>query len=286
MAREESIMTAADIQKITRPLSINQVWIGTSVLVSVLVAITSLFGIFVKTTYSLETPAWAIQAIGQDCANLVVVILLLISTFFVLNNSLKAYLVWLGIYLYLLYAFMIYTFSVHFQFLFLAYVLILGLSFYTLIGGLLSVDLDMISPSLMGNTRAGAVSIFLFGIGVLFSLLWLSEIIPNLVAGTIPRSLVDTQLWVNPVHVLDLALLLPGMIITSFLLWKGKILGYVMAVPMLVFAATMGLGIIAMFILSAREGMSFPIPAAIMVGTIIVLSTAFSFLFCKEIPEN
>lgn len=285
MARE-SIMTAEDIQKITRPLSINRVWIGTSVLVSVLVAITSLFGIFVKTTYSRETSAWAIQAIGQDCANLVVVIVLLISTFFVLNNSLKAFLVWLGIYLYLLYAFMIYTFSVHFQFLFLAYVLILGLSFYTLIGGLLSVDLDMISPSLMGNTRAGAVSTFLFGIGVLFSLLWLSEIIPNLVAGTIPRSLVDTQLWVNPVHVLDLALLLPGMIITSFLLWKGKILGYVMAVPMLVFAATMGLGIIAMFILSAIQWMSFPIPAAIMVGTIIVLSTAFSFLFCKEIPEN
>lgn len=279
-------MTAADLQKITRPLSVPHVWIGTSVLVSVLVTITSLFGIFVPTTYSRETSAWAIQAIGQDCANAVVVIILIISTYFVLNHSLKAYLVWIGVYLYLIYAFMIYTFSVHFQFLFLAYVLILGLSFYTVVGGLVSVDLDRVSSSLMGNTRARMVSILLFGIGALFSLLWLSDIIPNLLAGTISQGLADTQLWVNPVHVLDLAFLLPGMIITSYLLWKEKVLGYLMAVPMLVFAATMGLGIIAMFALSAIQGMSFPLPAAIMVGTIILLSTAFSYLFCKEIHEN
>jgi hypothetical protein len=81
--REQFIMTAADSQKITRPLSIHQFWIGTSVLVSVLVTITSLFDIFVKTTYLRETSAWAIQAVGQDCANLVVVIVLIISTFFV-----------------------------------------------------------------------------------------------------------------------------------------------------------------------------------------------------------
>jgi hypothetical protein len=286
METEETFMNATTSQKITGPLSVSKVWIVTSVLVLVLVTITSLFGIMVKATYSQETSAWAIQAIGQDCANLVVVIVLLISTYFLLNNSLKAYLVWLGVYLYLVYAFMIYAFSVHFQFLFLAYVIILGLSFYTLAGGLVSVDLDRISPSLLGNTRARMVSILLCGIGALFSLLWLSEIIPNLMAGTIPQGLVDTQLWVNPVHVLDLALLLPGMIITSLLLWKGKILGYLMAVPMLVFAATMGLGIIAMFALSAIKGMSFPIPAAIMVGTIIVLSIALLCLFCKEIKED
>ena len=118
-------MTDSVSPTIPKTISVPPVWIGTSILVSVLVTITSLFGILIETTYSRETEAWAIQAIGQDYANLAVVILLLGSTYTVAKHSLKGYLVWLGVFLYLIYAFMIYAFAVHFQFLFLAYVIIL-----------------------------------------------------------------------------------------------------------------------------------------------------------------
>jgi len=278
-------MTDTVSPTVPKTISVPPVWIGTSVLVSVLVTITSLFGILVETTYSRETEAWAIQAIGQDYANLAVVILLLGSTYTVAKHSLKGYLVWLGVFLYLIYAFMIYAFAVHFQFLFLAYVLILGLSFYTVVGGLTSVDLEFIVQSLKGNPKAKMISALLFGIGALFSLLWLSEIIPNLIFGTISQSLGETQLWTNPVHVLDLAFLLPGMMITSVLIRNDKAAGYLMALPLLVFAASMGLGIIAMFALSALKSLPWSLPAGIMVGTIIVLSTVFCFLFLNEIKE-
>lgn len=278
-------MTDTVSPTVPKTISVPPVWIGISVLVSVLVTITSLFGILVETTYSRETEAWAIQAIGQDYANLAVVILLLGSTYTVAKHSLKGYLVWLGVFLYLIYAFMIYSFAVHFQFLFLAYVLILGLSFYTVAGGLTSVDLEYIVQSLQGNPKAKMISGLLFVIGALFSLLWLSEIIPNLISGTISPGLGETQLWTNPVHVLDLAFLLPGMIISSVLIRNGKAAGYLMAVPLLVFAATMGLGIIAMFALSALKNLPWSLPAGIMAGTIIVLSTVFCYLFLNEIKE-
>lgn len=272
--------------KIQRSFSVSPLWIGTSVLLSALVTITSLCGIFLETTYARETSAWAIQAIGQDYANLAAVIVLLVSTWFVARHSLRGYLVWLGTYLYLIYAFAIYAFAIHFQFLFLTYVLILGLSFYTLAGGLMTSDRDMIASALRGNPRANAVSVFLLIIGVLFSLLWLSEIIPNIGAGTISPGLIETGLLVNPVHVLDLAFLLPGMIITSFLLRRGDIRGSLMAVPLLVFAATMGLGILAIFGISALRGLSYPVPAGVMIGTIVVVSTTLSYLFLREVKVD
>ncbi len=266
-----------------KTVSVLPLWIGSSVLVSVLVTITSLCGILLEQTYARETPAWAVQAVGQDWANLAVVVLLLVSTYFVRNHSLGGYLVWLGAYLYLVYAFAIYAFAVHFQFLFLAYVLVLGLSFYTLVGGLLAARPATLARALAGNPAAKATSVLLFVIGAMFAALWLSEIVPNLVAGTVPQSLAETQLWVNPVHVLDLAFLLPGMIVTSVLLRREEYPGYLMAVPLLVFSAAMGLGIVVNFVLSAVRGLPYPLPAGVVVGAIFVLSTWFTWLFLKEV---
>jgi hypothetical protein len=66
---------------IKKNISIPPVLIGLSVLVSVLVTITSEAGIFFTKTYSRETKAWAVQAIGQDYANRVIVALLLVTTY-------------------------------------------------------------------------------------------------------------------------------------------------------------------------------------------------------------
>ena len=266
-----------------KTVSVPPLWIGSSVLVSVLVAITSLCGILLEQTYARETPAWAVQAVGQDWANLAVVVVLLASTYFVRNHSLRGYLVWLGAYLYLVYAFAIYAFAVHFQFLFLAYVLVLGLSFYTLVGGLLAASPAALARALAGSPAATAASLLLFVIGAMFAALWLSEIVPNLVAGTIPQSLAETELWVNPVHVLDLAFLLPGMIATSVLLRREEFLGNLMAVPLLVFSAAMGLGIVVNFALSAVRGLPYPLPAAVVVGAIVLLSTWVAWRFLKDV---
>lgn len=164
-------------------------WIATPVLVSVLVLLTSLCGILQPSTYAREVPSWAIQAIGRDYANLAVVFLLLASTWYVGKQSLHGYIVWLGAWLYFVYAFAIYSFALHFQYLFLAYVAILGLSGYTLAGGLLAVDRELIAQAQKKNTNMKYAAVLLFAIGMLFGVLWLLSIIPSLLAGTVPRTL-------------------------------------------------------------------------------------------------
>ena len=247
---------------------------------------TSLLGIFFEGTYSRETKAWAVQAVGQDYANLLVVIILIASTYFLSRDSLRSYLVWLGAYIYIIYAFAIYAFAVHFNFLFLIYVLILGASFFTMIGGLKAVDTANIASVLRKNTRSRMLSALLMLVGIMFSALWLSEIVPFLQSNEVPPVLIELGLLTNPVHVLDLAFILPGTIISSILLWRRKALGLLLAVPLLVFMATMGAGIIAMFILSASNGGPSVLPAGLAIGTIMLLSTIFSYLFLKEIEGN
>ena len=263
-----------------------RIWLLSSAFISMLIAMTSLLGIFFEGTYSRETKAWAVQAVGQDYANLLVVIILIASTYFLSRDSLRAYLVWLGAYIYIIYVFAIYAFAVHFNFLFLIYILILGASFFTMIGGLRAVDTASIAAALRKNSRSRMVSALLMLIAFMFSALWLSEIVPYLLSNEVPPVLVELGLPTNPVHVLDLAFILPGTIIVSALLWRRKALGLLLAVPLLVFMATMGAGIVAMFILSASNGGASVLPAGLAIGTIMLLSTIFSYLFLKEIEGN
>jgi hypothetical protein len=87
--------------------------------------------------------------------------MLFIAAYFVNKGSVKAFLVWSGVLLYLIYAYVIYAFDVHFNSLFLVYIAILGLSFYALEGLVIHLHLDRLQASFSANTPARAVSVFL-----------------------------------------------------------------------------------------------------------------------------
>jgi hypothetical protein len=215
-------------------ISKTSVWL--SGLIAFLVLIASGAGLFLKGTYARETTSYAIQSVGQDIENIVAAVALLITVYFVSKGSVRAFLVWIGILLALIYSYVIYAFAVHFNSLFLVYVAILGLSFYTLVGSLFRLHLDSLQPYFAANTKAKPVSVFLLLVAIQFYLQWLSEDIPALLAGKIPQTVTENGLLTNPVHVLDLGFLLPAMIITAILLWRRKLLGYILAVPLLVFS--------------------------------------------------
>src|SRR6202790_4495873 len=102
-------------------MKISKTVLWLSVVDALLVLLASASGIFLKSIYARETPAWAVQAIGQDIVNLVAVVVLSIAAYFVNRGSVKAFLVWGGVLLYLLYAYIIYAFDVHFNSVFLVY---------------------------------------------------------------------------------------------------------------------------------------------------------------------
>ena len=96
-----------------------------------------------------------------------------------------------------------------------------------------------------------------------FTLQWLGEILPALGSGQPPPSVQAAGLLVNAVHVLDLALLLPGMAAAAVLLWRGKALGYVLAPVMLGFTLLMALAIAAMAVVMGQRGFGNPAVLAV-----------------------
>jgi hypothetical protein len=262
-------------------ISKTSLWL--SVLVAFLVLIASSAGLFLKSTYARETPSYALQGIGQDIENSVAAVALLIAIYFVSKGSVKAFLVWMGVLLTLIYSYVIYAFAVHFNSLFLVYVAILGLSFYTLVGSVMHLHLESLQPSLAANTKARLVSVFLLLVAVLFYFQWLSEDIPALVTGKIPQSLTENGLLTNPVHVLDIGLLLPALIITAILLWRRKLLGYTLAIPLLVFSILTSIGILAIFFTMSMKGMPTSVGVEAFISIIVVVSLVLSWLYLREV---
>jgi hypothetical protein len=250
---------------------VSTIWVFLSVVIALLVASSSLLGIFNPVAYSKEAPNWALQAIGQDEGNLLAVMVFLITIYLFKKKSLKAYFIWLGVLIYFIYAYLIYAFFVHFNYLFLVYVAALGLSSYTLIGSLLEQNLQVLAKSSI-NKNMNSASILLILIGALFTFLWLSEIIPSLIKGHVPASADLAGLWVNPVHVIDLALVLPGMILTGVLLWRRKLLGYIFWAPWLTFSILMGSSIVFTMLMELKNGNSNAIIPLIMIGLIVISS--------------
>lgn len=218
-----------------------------SLVLALSLAIVSFYGAFVKETYVRETPSMAAQGMGQDVVDLFIILpLLLFSLLFVRKNSRLAYFVFAGTLFYLLYSFVIYSLGVHFNNLFLRYCLTLGLSLYTfiiLISELNRVEVESwFSQKLPVRVIAG----YLIIVAILFYLIWFKDVVPAVLNSTIPKSVSDYNLLVNPVHVIDISFVLPGLIITAIFLIRKLRLGFIFAPIALVFILLMALALIGM----------------------------------------
>lgn len=96
-------------------------------------------------------------------------------------------------------------------------------------------------------------------------------------------SIMQANLPTNPVHILDLGLYLPAMLITSLLLWRGKLIGYLLAGPLLVFSILTGIAILAIFLVSSSKGMSTSVGVEAFIAVIIVVSLVLSVLYIREV---
>lgn len=87
----------------------------------------------------------------------------------------------------------------------------------------------------------------------LFALLWLSEIVPDLLAGAPSTSASQWNLPTNPVHVLDLAVFLPAAALSGVLLLRRHRWGYATAAGLLTWLALTCLPILVTpFVADAR----------------------------------
>ena len=223
---------------------------------AVLTAIVSYAGIFIDSTYAKETAIYASQGIGQDIINLFVVVpILIVAALFAYRKSRTGLFVWSGAIFYLAYSYTIYSFGLHFNSLFIDYCFILGLSFYSLIYFVITSLHENISGWFSSKVPTQSTGIFLIVISLLFYFIWLSEIIPAILLNQTPQSVVESGLLINPVHVLDIAICLPALLITGIALIKKRSIGFLLAPTMLIFCIFMALAIAAMVIVMKSKGL-------------------------------
>jgi len=259
--------------------------IGLSLVSGVLMAAASAVSIYWPDVYANETASWAAQGVGQDVVSLCLVFpALLGSAYFASRGSVRGLLVWLGLLLYIIYSYFLYACFVHFNRLFLVYVSVLGLAFWALVGAASAAGFHRFAAVFDRERTYRAQASYLMASGLLFGLLWLSDIVPALASGTAPRDVTEVGLPVNPIHVLDLAFVLPAMIITSVSLWKRRLFGLFFAVPLMTFSVAVGSAIVGMSMVMQRRGL-MPDAHAVtgMCAVLIAISLGLAFAFLRRI---
>lgn len=255
-----------------------------SFIIAVLVSVACTGGIMLPVIYYKESVSWATQGIGQDIVTLGLVVPVLLFSALYLGRSLRAILIWMGVMIYLIYSYLLYAFYIHFGVMFPVYVAILGLSFYTLLAGIGRIDRSKLPRSFVG-VKTTPVAAFLCLFALLFSALWITDIAQSLLSGMAPESVMEADLPVNPVHVLDLSLLLPGMLLTGIMLWKRKPLGFLFAAAMLTFSVLMGSAIISMQFLLENKSISEASPIGTIMGISVIISLYLLYYLLKDMEE-
>lgn len=179
---------------------------------------------------------------GQDLLTLLTVPLLLWAARRAHAGSFRAHLVWLGLLLYYAYSYVMYAFA-PFNDVFLAYTLLIGLSGYGLLNGLLRLDMGAITPAVAGFPRR-RVGVFLLAVAGVFLGLWLSMIVPA-IPGGLPAGRMTYDI-ASAVHVLDLSVMLPLLVGAGWMLLRAQTAGSVLAVVLLCKIVTLGLALMSM----------------------------------------
>ena len=259
-----------------------------SLQLTMLLVIASYCRLYLPGTYARENIYWATQGSGQDAVNLFFVApLLLLTSLLAWRRKVRAYYLWSGLVFYISYSYVLYAFACHFNQLFLVYCAVLGLSVFSLIYffySIIALPGTLFQPE---RIPVRSTSIFLLVIGVIFYIQWLSEIIPALLNNHPPTSVIDTGLIVNPVHVLDISLCLPAMIITAILLLKKRTIGIALTPVLLVFCIVMAAAITGMAVAMAMKGLEGDMTVGVITFLMALISIFFLVRYLKRLkPEQ
>jgi hypothetical protein len=248
-------------------------WI--SVPLCIALAVTGL-SFFWPGIYWREKPASVVGALVSDFLDLFLILpALVVTTVLARRGSLCALLVWAGVLGYLCYNFPIYVFDVHFNAMFPAYCVVMGLSFYGLLG-----LREVLVPGEVAKTYGpGAPRRSIAAAFVLLVLLTaaheLQEIVQAIRAGQIPAGAAAAGQLTDPIHVLDLCFLLPALAIAAVMLLRRKEMGFTLAPVLSVVLILISIEVIGMIVVPVVKGAASDLTPAI---SFAVPGTLFSVL--------
>jgi hypothetical protein len=259
-----------------------------SIVIAILMFIATLGGLIIPdlyTKYGFNNQYLLAQVIGQDFLTLIVILpLFVISLIFAMKGSLRWTLVWLGCLGYTLYTYITYAFSNIYNNFFLIHVLLYCLSLFSIIGVLMKLDAESVKSQFSEKTPIKLVGIFLIAFGSLILFAWLSEIIPYLVIGQKPASIVQSG-W-TIIYAIDLGFFLPATLITGVMLLKRIAYGYIFAAIILIKAVTIGLAVLSMvvFMYQLNQPINWAMLPVFIIATVFAI--ILSYIFLKSIEPQ
>lgn len=219
-------------------------------MVAGLVLAISVANLALPDTYVRETPDWRMQAVVQDWVDAVLLVpWLALCGWGIRRGWAPALPLLAGGLAFAAYSFAIFAFAVHFNRMFVAYCVTLGLSAFALVR--VCMALPRRAP-LPGGQPARVAGAFLALIGLAFLALWMLGDVGAIAAGEVPEEVRESGLPVNPVHVLDYAATLPLLVAAGVSCLRRKPFGLLAAPVLYAFAVLTDIAILGIQ-LAARE---------------------------------
>jgi hypothetical protein len=198
----------------------------------------------------------AVQGLAQDVVTLAIgVPFLLLSLGWARRGSRAGYLALTGAVGYLLVQYVMYLAMATYNELFLVWVALVLFSFQALVRLLLAAPTSTFAIPAPHRVARRFVGAFLLLNGALIALLWLSVIVPPLLAGTLyPAGLAHLTTMI--VQGFDLALFLPPSLLAGHAYWTRRPLGDLLAPAYAIFLSLQMTALLAKIVWMARVGVS------------------------------
>jgi hypothetical protein len=141
-------------------------------------------------------------------------------------GSVRALIVWMGAIAYIAYQAVLFIFATPFNQLFLLYLAMFSLSFWSVVSILRQVDLESLRARFSRRLPVRGLATYALIMVVLNALAWLRNVVPGVLSSTPPSWLDGTGMSTNPIYVQDLAFWLPLTAVAAILLWRRRPWGY------------------------------------------------------------
>jgi hypothetical protein len=199
---------------------------------------------------------------------------LAIGLYATLRGSLRGRIVWLGALAFMAYLWFSVVVQVRFNDAFFLYLALFALSLWTFVGALLATDPEPVHDAVVGHVATDRYGLGVVLVGVGLAALWLSELVPAALDGTVPVLVQETGQQALFSHVLDLGVVVPALVVVGVWLRRERPVASLLAGVLLVMGALLAAPISAMTLAIAAGDAITLTPLAAVLSIAPVLAVA------------
>jgi hypothetical protein len=256
-----------------------------TLILSVLATFAALAGLLNRSIYDdalatgVHPEALMAGTISQDIISVLAgVILAILSIVFIRRSGNKLFIVMLGLTGHFFYGYGLYSIQGLYTTIYFVYLLIFGLSVFSLVYGLTSFKLEVAKQYRLPGALRKSTGIVLILVVLVFVSLWLAVLIPN--------SLKNVRPDAYGVFVLDLAVIMPALGIVAVKLLRNKAFGNIMAGITLVWILTLILSVVIGESFAPLYGMQVNYGMIATYSLIVIYSLWASFLYLRNLEKE